>query len=115
MERPEEIGAHDFEMTQSSFGGAVAIVLATKRPDLVARLALAEPVLAQRLPHEWDHVRDPAGQIGATQPKPLTPRPEEDCPTAEPTPSDPSDCVRPHPVSHLNRANSAPAVGIPMT
>lgn len=28
-----------------SFGGAVAITLATMRPDLVARLALAEPVL----------------------------------------------------------------------
>ena len=41
----DKLQARACTMVGHSFGGAVAIVLATKRPDLVARLVLAESVL----------------------------------------------------------------------
>lgn len=41
----DELGVHDAPVVAHSMGGSVAILLASERPDLVARLVVAEPLL----------------------------------------------------------------------
>ncbi|MEZ5970029.1 MAG: alpha/beta hydrolase [Hyphomonas sp.] len=56
----EKEAPHGVVLAGHSMGGAVALLVAGKRPDLVKGLVLADPVILSRWTYFWNHVFPPA-------------------------------------------------------